>query len=214
MTEMCKSRRSSCPVLHLVFSIILDYLLVKCVRIREHLVVSLKDTCLAPCHYQIILLILKGTWVLQLLHLVKGRRETITNTRSSSASCSCPWILNLFLHSKVKMMQLIIRNKDLFQFWRMKNFLESQRGNIHTLESILQEQPAGCAQHLEAFNCWTESNWSSILVKEWTNCYSLMEMTLEVGMLHCCSLLFLPNLVNWIHIVPAHRGIPILGMTD
>ena len=38
--------------------------------------------------------------------------------------------------------------------------------------------------------------------------------TLEVGMLHCCSLLFLLNLVNWIHIVPALRDIPILGMTD
>ena len=47
-----------------------------------------------------------------------------------------------------------------------------------------------------------------------TNCYSLMERTLEVGMLHCYSLLFLPNIVNWIQIVASPPDIPILGMTN
>ena len=41
-----------------------------------------------------------------------------------------------------------------------------------------------------------------------------MERTLEVGVLRCCSLPLLANIANWIHIVLAHQGIPILGMAD
>ena len=62
---------------------------------------------------------------------------------------------------------------------------------------------------LRSLYCWTGSNWSSILVKEWT-----IDQLLQSHGKGLLRLPLLPNIANWIHIVPAPRDIPFLGMTD
>ena len=56
------------------------------------------------------------------------------------------------------LLHLVNQEQRSFSVLNIEELLVESEENIHTLESILQEQPAGCARLSEAFNYWTGSN--------------------------------------------------------